>query len=75
MAGRPIVDLDSMKPQIVEMFHQGRTYAQISSDIGASGRTIRRRIHSWGLRKKAQFVKTDSDSDSDTRLRSQVAIL
>ena len=71
MAGRPTVDLDAIKPEIVQMFHEGRPYASIASDIGVSERTIRRRIQSWGLRKKAQFVKVDDN----TGLRSQVAIL
>ena len=46
MAGRPTVDLDAIKPEIVQMFYEGRPYASIASNIGVSEYTIRRCIQS-----------------------------
>src|SRR5450432_2705728 len=70
MAGRPAVDMDTLKPEIIRKFNEGKTYAQIATELGIAERTIKRRARDWGLRKRAQFVTKDGDPE----LRAQVAI-
>ena len=68
-AGRPVIDLEALKPDIVQRYHSGQTCPEIALEIGTKLRTLERRIQKWGLRKRAPKVEVE-----DPELRTQVAI-
>jgi hypothetical protein len=67
--GRPVVDLEPLKEQILSLFHSGYTHQEIALEVHAKERTISRRLQAWGIRKRAPYVKTE-----DKMMRAQVAI-
>ena len=68
-AGRPTVDLDESKDEILRLHREGHNYQEIALQVSSSERTIRRRLMSWGIRKRAPKINKD-----DAMLRSHVAI-
>ena len=68
-AGRPAIDFEALKPEIVRLHRNGQNYEEIAFQVGSSERTIKRRLAEWGIRKRAPKVQKE-----DGLLRSQVAI-
>ena len=72
MAGRPKIDLDSVKDEIVQKYDSGQDYTDIATDYGVSGRTLKRRMQAWGVFRPKRLPKRKSKSDllgsSDVRI-------
>ena len=47
--GRPVVDLEPLKEQILSLFHLGYTHQEIALEVHAKERTISRRLQAWGI--------------------------
>jgi transposase len=61
MTGRPKVDLDSFKDEIIAKYNGGQQCNDIAGEYGVSGRTLERRIQSWGIWKRAPKRKSKND--------------
>ena len=57
--GRPAVDLESKKDEILQLQKQGTKYDEIASQYGVTERTLRRRLDKWGIRKRAPKTQKD----------------
>src|SRR5579871_4944873 len=68
-ASPPTIDLDSLKDQILASYREGQNYQEIAFQFSVSERTIKRRLQSWGIRKRAPPVKAE-----DATMRSHVAL-
>jgi hypothetical protein len=70
MVGRPKSGLDLFKEEIVYRYYEGEQCSVIALDYKVSGRTLERRIKSWGIRKRLpkRKSKTDLLGDPDVRI-------
>ena len=74
MVGRPKSGLDLFKEEILCRYHRGEQCNVIALDYGASGRTLERRIQSWGVQKRLPKRKSKTDPLGDPEVRIFIGI-
>jgi hypothetical protein len=72
MAGRPQCILD--KEEIVQQYENNEQAADIGYDYRVTGRTIERRLQSWGIRKRIPKRKAKDDPLGDPDVRIFIGI-
>jgi hypothetical protein len=74
MAGRPQSNLDNFKEEIVQRYENNEQPDDIGRDYEVSGRTLKHRLQSWGVRKRLPKRKSKDDPLGDPNVRIFIGI-